>query len=223
MMRPLAHGAPASAHPAVPEVDAPQDAAPHLADLVVLLDEQGAPIGTAPRTQVHTHDTALHLAFSLYVVDTDGRLLLTRRATGKTAWPGVWTNSCCGHPRPDEPMRAAVRRRTAEELGLEVGGLDVVLPDFRYRAVDASGVVEHEICPVHLTVVPVGTEPRPDPAEVAEHAWLAWADVRRVAEASPFLLSPWMVLQVAQLAELAGDDLRSLATSGLGAGLGAGR
>ncbi len=216
MMRPLAHGAPASAHPADLATDAPSD-------LVVLLDEVGAPVGTAPRTRVHTQDTPLHLAFSLYVVDTDGRLLLTRRATGKTAWPGVWTNSCCGHPRPDEPIRSAVRRRTAEELGLEVGELDVVLPDFRYRAVDASGVVEHEVCPVHLTVVPVGTEPRPDPAEVAEHAWLAWPDVRRVAEASPFLLSPWMVLQVAQLAELAGDDLRSLATNDLGAGLGAGR
>lgn len=221
MMRPLAHGAPASARPADPAADAPAD----LSDLVVLLDEEGAPTGTAPRSRVHTHDTPLHLAFSLYVVDTDGRLLLTRRATGKTAWPGVWTNSCCGHPRPDEPIPAAVRRRTAEELGLEVRELDVVLPDFRYRAVDASGVVEHEICPVHLTVVPAGTEPRPDPAEVAEHAWLAWPDVRRIAEASPFLLSPWMVLQVAQLAERAGDDLRSLATSGagLGAGLGAGR
>lgn len=223
MMRPLAHGAPASAHPADPAAEAPQDAPADLSDLVVLLDDEGAPTGTAPRTRVHTRDTPLHLAFSLYVVDTDGRLLLTRRATGKTAWPGVWTNSCCGHPRPDEPIPAAVRRRTAEELGLEVGELDVVLPDFRYRAVDASGVVEHEICPVHLTVVPVGAEPRPDPAEVAEHAWLAWPDVRRVAEASPFLLSPWMVLQVAQLAELAGDDLRSLATSGLGAGMGAGR
>lgn len=216
MMRPLTHGASASAHPAEPESDTSQDAGAHRADLVVLLDAEGSPVGTAPRTRVHTHDTPLHLAFSLYVVDTDGRLLLTRRATGKTAWPGVWTNSCCGHPRPDEPVPAAVRRRTAEELGLEVGDLDVVLPDFRYRAVDASGVVEHEICPVHLTVVPVGTTLRPDPAEVAEHAWLAWPDVRRIAEASPFLLSPWMVLQVARLAELAGDDLRALA-SGHGA------
>lgn len=180
------------------------------ADLVVLLDDDGTPCGTAPRASVHTRDTPLHLAFSLYVVDTAGRLLLTRRALGKTAWAGVWTNSCCGHPRPGEAVPTAVRRRTAEELGLEVGGLATVLPDFRYRAVDASGVVEHEICPVHVAVVPEGTEPRPDPAEVAEHAWLAWSDVRRMAGAAPFLLSPWMVLQVEQLAAMAGDDLRSL-------------
>ncbi|WP_300643547.1 isopentenyl-diphosphate Delta-isomerase [Nocardioides sp.] len=216
-MSPLAHGAAMSARPVDAQGDTPQDAPSHPGDLVVLLDEEGRPTGTAPRIRVHTRETPLHLAFSLYVVDTDGRLLLTRRATGKTAWPGVWTNSCCGHPQPDEPMPAAVRRRTAEELGLEVGELDVVLPDFRYRAVDASGVVENEICPVHLTVVPVGTEPRPDPSEVAEHAWLDWSDVRRTAGASPFLLSPWMVLQVAQLGALAGDDLRSLATRSLGA------
>lgn len=211
-MRPLAHGTTASAT-APGSLEHTSDRG----DLVVLLDDDGRPVGTAPRARVHTHETPLHLAFSLYVVDTEGRLLLTRRATGKTAWPGVWTNSCCGHPRPDEGIAAAVRRRTAEELGLEVHDLDVVLPDFRYRAVDASGVVEHEICPVHLTVVPVGTEPRPDPAEVAEHAWLPWTDVRRTAERSPFLLSPWMVEQVEQLVPLAGDDLRSLAASTTGA------
>ena len=195
---------PAAGHPADPT----------LTDLVVLLEDDGTPRGTAPRASVHTTDTPLHLAFSLYVVDTAGRLLLTRRALGKTAWPGVWTNSCCGHPKPGEAIAAAVRRRTAEELGLEITEVTTVLPDFRYRAVDASGVVEHEICPVHVAVVPEGTEPTPDPAEVAEHAWLAWSDVRRLAGAAPFLLSPWMVLQVEQLAAVAGDDLRPAATAG---------
>lgn len=180
-------------------------------DLVVLLDEAGEPAGTAPRAQVHTRDTPLHLAFSLYVLDTEGRLLLTRRALGKTAWPGVWTNSCCGHPRPGESVEAAVRRRTAEELGLEIVDVTTVLPDFRYRAVDASGVVEHEVCPVHVTRVERGTEPTPDPAEVAEHAWLAWPDVRRIAETAPALLSPWMVLQVEQLGGAVGDDLLTAA------------
>lgn len=183
------------------------DVAADPADLVVLLDDDGLPIGTAPRRRVHTTDTPLHLAFSLYVVDTDGRLLLTRRALGKTAWPGVWTNSCCGHPRPGESIEAAVRRRTAEELGLELVDVVTVLPDFRYRAVDASGVVEHEVCPVHLSVVVAGTLPCPDPAEVAEHAWLGWPEVRRTARDAPFLLSPWMVLQVEQLEAAAGHDL----------------
>ncbi|MBZ5734572.1 isopentenyl-diphosphate Delta-isomerase [Nocardioides sp. TRM66260-LWL] len=178
-----------------------------LDDLVVLLDDDARPAGTAARRHVHTEDTPLHLAFSLYLLDEDDRLLLTRRALGKTAWPGVWTNTCCGHPRPDESMTDAVTRRVEEELGLHVPAPQVVLPDFRYRAVDASGVVEHEVCPVHLARVPSGTVPRPDPAEVAEHTWVPWAQVRVLAAAAPALLSPWMVLQVAALGEQHGDDL----------------
>lgn len=181
------------------------------ADLVVLLAEDATPCGTAPRRSVHDTRTPLHLAFSLYVVDTDGQVLLTRRALGKTAWPGVWSNACCGHPRPGETPAAGARRRVAEELGLAVDDPVVVLPDFRYRAVDASGIVEHEVCPVHVAVVPAGTRPRADPSEVVEHAWLSWSEVRRLAGAAPFLLSPWMVLQVEQLGAVVGDDLRGAA------------
>ena len=168
-------------------------------DLVVLLDDDARPTGTADRLGVHTDATPLHLAFSLYVFDTDGRLLLTRRALGKRTWPGVWTNSCCGHPRPEEAMPDAVCRRVREELGLVVDDLVVALPDFRYRAVDVSGVVEHEVCPVHATVVPAGTALVPDPDEVAESTWVPWAQVRALVADAPALVSPWMALQVAAL------------------------
>lgn len=180
-------------------------------DLVVLLDERSRPVGTAPRLEVHTADTPLHLAYSLYLLDEEGRLLLTRRALGKRTWPGVWTNTCCGHPRPDEAVLDAVRRRTAEELGVDPGEPAVALPDFRYRAVDASGVVEHEVCPVHVAVLPSGTALRPDPAEVAETSWVPWPQVRRLVADAPALVSPWMAMQVEQLGALAGDDLAALA------------
>ena len=109
-------------------------------DDVTLLAEDGTAIGTLPKSEVHTHDTPLHLAFSCYVLDREGRLLLTRRALSKKTWPGVWTNSFCGHPRPDEAMSDAVRRHGAGELGLQLSEIRMILPDYRYRAVDASGV-----------------------------------------------------------------------------------
>ncbi len=168
-------------------------------DEVVLVDDAGRPLGTAPRLEVHTADTPLHLAFSVHLLDPHGRTLLTRRALSKRTWPGVWTNTCCGHPRPGEAPGDAVRRRVREELGLTLGDLEVVLPDFRYRAVDAGGVVEHEICPVHLAVVDHAPEPAPDPAEVAEHAWVPWADLHAAATALPAVFSPWMVLQLREL------------------------
>ena len=166
-------------------------------DQVVLLDEHNQPIGTAPRASVHGTDTPRHLAFSCYLFDTHGRVLLTRRALTKVAWPGVWTNSCCGHPRPGEAAEDAVRRRVADELGAVVTDATLVLPDFGYRAVDASGVVENEFCPVWVARL---TGPlRPDPSEVAETTWVAWPDLVELVHSAPALLSPWCVEQVPQL------------------------
>lgn len=163
-------------------------------DLVVLLDEHDRPSGTAPRATVHTDRTPRHLAFSCYLFDAHGRVLLTRRALSKATWPGTWTNSCCGHPRPGEPAEDAVRRRVADELGARVEELELVLPEFGYRAVDASGIVENEACPVWVGRL-AGTL-RPDADEVCETAWLEWDDLVRLAATAPALLSPWCVLQV---------------------------
>lgn len=168
-------------------------------EAVVLLSEHGKPIGTASRLSVHTGDTPLHLAFSSYLFDSDGRLLITRRALAKRTWPGVWTNSCCGHPSPDEDGEQAVRRRVRQELGVEIDDLTLVLPDFRYRAVDDGGVVENEICPVWVgRIDPAGVYPDPD--EIAACEWVPWPDLVRSVTATPRAFSPWAALQVPQLA-----------------------
>jgi isopentenyl-diphosphate delta-isomerase len=165
------------------------------AEFVVLLAEDGSPIGIADKSVVHGAETPLHLAFSCHILSADGSFLVTRRALGKQAFPGVWTNAVCGHPAPGERMEAAVRRRARFELGLELGELDLVMPDFRYRAADASGTVENEICPVYLARVEV--DPTPDPSEVVEWAWVAPNDLRAAVRATPFAFSPWLVGQLA--------------------------
>jgi isopentenyl-diphosphate delta-isomerase len=164
---------------------------------VVLLDAEHRPVGTMAKAEVHGPDTPLHLAFSVYVFDGAGRFLATRRALGKRTWGGVWTNSCCGHPAPGETVQDAAARRLAEELSLDVRSLDVVLPDFSYRAVSPDGMVEHEVCPV--LVARADRDPRPDPAEVVEWQWTDWSAFRSVAATAPWLLSPWSVLQVGRL------------------------
>ena len=80
-------------------------------DLVDLVDEAGRVIGQAARATVHHGNTPRHRAFSVYLIDDAGRVLLTRRALSKITWPGVWSNSCCGHPRPGESDVAAIHRR----------------------------------------------------------------------------------------------------------------
>lgn len=167
-------------------------------ETVVLLDADGRPCGTAPKATVHGPDTPLHLAFSLHLRAPDGRILLTRRALTKRTWPGVWTNAVCGHPGPGEDPQAAILRRCAQELGLDpalVGLPRLLAPAFRYRAVDASGVVENEVCPVHVAAYHGDVErlPAADPAEVMDVAWARWEDVARTARTLPFLLSPWLV------------------------------
>lgn len=168
-------------------------------DEVVLVDEQGVAIGTAPRLDTHHAHTPRHLAFSLYLFDERRRVLLTRRALSKRTWPGVWSNACCGHPRPGEDQGAAVTRRVHEELGLDVAQPRLVLPRFSYRAVDASGVVENELCPVWVATIAADSVIAPDPDEVLDVAWADWDALRATAARLPEVLSPWSVLQVRAL------------------------
>ncbi len=166
-------------------------------ELVVLLDEEGRATGTTPKAEVHHAATPLHLAFSCYLFDDRGRLLLTRRALHKPTWPGAWTNSVCGHPAPGEDLHDAVRRRVLAEVGVRAEGVRLLLPGFRYRAVMPNGVVENEMCPV---LVATTTDPlTPDPDEVAEARWADWGDFRAGVLDGSREVSPWCRDQVRQL------------------------
>ena len=162
-------------------------------ELVVLLDDEGRKIGTAPKGEVHHACTPLHLAFSCYLFDEDDRVLITRRALHKRTFAGIWTNACCGHPAPGESTPDAVTRRVHQELGVQVDDLRCVLPDFRYHAVAADGVVENEVCPVFCAraVGPV----RAAADEVMDHRWVPWDQLQSAARLA-WAISPWAAEQV---------------------------
>jgi isopentenyl-diphosphate delta-isomerase len=172
---------------------------------VVLLDEQGRGIGTADKATVHRSDTPLHLAFSCYVFNGSGELLVTRRARAKKTWPGVVTNSCCGHPAPAEPFVDAVVRRLSDELGLPTPSVDLLLPEFRYRAVMENGVVENELCPVFRVVT--DAVPELSPLEVDEYGWISWPLFVSLVTGGELAVSPWCREQVDQLVALGPDPL----------------
>lgn len=167
-------------------------------EMVVLVDEGGRAIGTAPKATVHGRRTPLHLAFSCYIFDHEERLLLTRRALVKPTWPGSWTNSFCGHPAPDEDIFAAVRRRARQELGITLDHLQLTLPKFRYEATMTNGTRENELCPVFVATTPDAV--LPEPSEVADLGWVDWKAFRDEILGGHRAVSPWSAQQVADLA-----------------------
>lgn len=172
------------------------------AESVVLVDESGHPVGTADKATVHSHETPRHLAFSCYGFDSDGRLLMTRRALHKRTFPGFWTNTCCGHPAPGEPVEDAVSRRLDYELGLEPADLRLVLPDFSYRA-EYEGIVENELCPVYVCRLTGSPDPHPD--EVAAYEWWSWQRFLDEAADPHSAISPWDRLQAPLLRQILPD------------------
>ena len=143
--------------------------------MLELVDTDGATIGVAEKLAAHEAPGQLHRAFSVFLFDADGRMLLQRRALKKYHWPGVWSNACCGHPYPGEPPFLAATRRVVEELGVAPTSL-LSAGTVTYRHVDeATGLVEHEYN--HLFVGRVTTQLAPNPDEVDDTAFVDAADL----------------------------------------------
>jgi isopentenyl-diphosphate Delta-isomerase len=157
--------------------------------LLELVDEHGNTIGTAEKLSAHQAPGQLHRAFSVFLFDEHGRLLLQRRALGKYHSPGVWSNTCCGHPFPGEAPFAAAARRTHEELGVSPSLL-AEAGTVRYNHPDPdSGLVEQEYN--HLFVGLVQAPLRSDPDEVGETAFVTPKELTDRHAEAPF--SAWFM------------------------------
>jgi isopentenyl-diphosphate delta-isomerase len=154
---------------------------------VVLVDEGDREVGVEEKLAAHRAGR-LHRAFSVFVGDRSGRLLLQRRALAKYHSPGLWSNTCCGHPRPGEPLLAAAHRRLREEMGFDCALSEAGL--YRYRARLDGGLTENEVD--HLVAGTFEGLPAPDPLEVSEWRLVEPAALRAELARHPERFSAWL-------------------------------
>lgn len=173
-------------------------------DRVVLVDAADLETGTMDKLAAHRRGL-LHRALSVILVDGGGRLLLQKRAAAKYHSGGLWTNTCCSHPRPGEPVDVAARRRLEEEMGIACSLVPLFVT--RYRAPVSNGLVENEL--VHVFGGRFDDAPDPDPAEVEAWRRAGLDELRADVSAAPERYSVWFRKYLDEF----GREIRSLGGS----------
>lgn len=175
-------------------------------EALILVDENDQPIGSASKGDCHDGDGILHRAFSLFIFNVRGELLLQQRAAGKRLWGGYWSNSCCSHPRVGEDMDEAVHRRLAQELGMQAN-LDYVYK-FQYQAHFGAAGSEHELCWVY--VGRATSEVRANRTEIADFRYISPADLDQALASEPEDFTPWFRMEWQRLRQDFPDVLKAL-------------
>ena len=156
---------------------------------VILVDETDTPVGTMEKMEAH-RKALLHRAFSVFIFDSKGNMLLQRRAPGKYHSPGLWTNACCSHPRPGEDTREAALRRLQEELGFSTP-LEKSF-DFIYRTEFGNGLTEHEFD--HVFIGRYDGPIAPDASEVSDYCFRSPAAIHEDLAVTPGRFTTWFHL-----------------------------
>ncbi len=158
---------------------------------LILVNEKDEEIGYRDKVSTHLGDGILHRAFSIFIFNDRGQILMQKRSDQKTLWPLYWSNSCCSHPRKGESYEVATRRRLKEELGLDA---DLhFLFKFRYQAKFGDIGSEHELCSVY-----VGKSNDPvtvNPNEIAEWEFMDIEELEREMKEHPRQFTPWFKME----------------------------
>lgn len=158
---------------------------------LILVDAVDNELGFLNKEECHDGEGILHRAFSLFVFNRDGELLLQKRSAGKRLWPLFWSNSCCSHPRRGESMEAATRRRLREELDIEAS-LEFVYK-FSYRAQFGELGSENELCSVFLGKTRQAFSANTN--EIADARYTSREAMQRELQTKPEEFTPWFKME----------------------------
>ncbi len=166
-------------------------------ETLILVDDHDREIGHEEKDRCHLLPCRLHRAFSVFIVNGKGEMLIHRRAAAKKTWPCYWTNACCSHPRKGETLEEAAQRRLSQELGFTCPV--VRLFSFSYHAKYDSTYGENEVD--HVFLGTYDGKVSPDPAEVDEWAFIPIPDLLADVEKRPEAYTPWFRMALPRVVE----------------------
>ena len=178
-------------------------------EALIIVDAQDRILGHGTKAELHQGAGTLHRAFSIFLFNDAGHVLLQQRSADKPLWPGFWSNTCCSHPRRGESYGIATRRRLKEELGVEAPLR--FTHRFRYQAQFSAEGAEHELCSVY--VGRIDGDPVPNPQEVSDWQWVSPSALDEWLDTNPENLTPWFKLEWAALRS--GEHAETLERIGL--------
>jgi len=165
-------------------------------EFVVLVDEQDNAIGTMEKQQAHV-EGVLHRAFSIFIFNSEKELLLQKRASSKYHCGGLWTNTCCSHPRENESVVDAANRRLQEEMGMQ-SSLKPIFT-FVYKAEFANGLTEHEFD--HVYFGESNEMPSINNEEVEDFRFIGMKELQLEIKESPNNFTPWFLIALDRVNE----------------------
>ena len=178
-------------------------------EALIIVDAQDRILGHGTKAELHRGAGTLHRAFSIFLFNDAGHVLLQKRSADKPLWPEFWSNTCCSHPRRGESYGIATSRRLKEELGVEAPLR--FTHRFRYQAQFSAEGAEHELCSVY--VGRIDGDPMPNPQEVSDWQWVSPSALDEWLDTNPENLTPWFKLEWAALRS--GEHAETLERIGL--------
>jgi len=154
---------------------------------IILVDKKDRKVGTGEKLEIHKSGK-LHRAFSIFIFNRKGELLLQKRAKGKYHSGGLWSNTCCSHPRAGEELGEAVHRRLKEEMGFDCPVKEAF--SFIYKVKFGNGLYEHELD--HVFIGSYDGEPKPDPEEAEEWKWVSLKELKKDIQKNPGNYTCWL-------------------------------